>query len=162
MRVLGKYVNPWNKKISIRNKESTNWIIETTVAKERDRIRSITDNIPINNQACERREIRLPPHELLKLKKYIWTIQWMNWDIDFSINNISSWWIQIKPNQPLKLWEIIEISFTLDKNYRFDWKVVWKKWNLYWIQFNVDNNSLQSTIINWKDLANLLSSVEIH
>ena len=159
-KMLGKQVYPWNTKISLRNKESTHWIVKTTVGKERDRVRnSVNWTIWVHPLVCERKEERKSPHEVHKLKKYIWTLYWPNWEIHFDIRNISSWWMQIFSKEPLNVWEEIELTFRLDKKYGFNRKIVWWKWNLYWIQFIVDHNSLDSVKKNFFDLIKLLTSV---
>lgn len=161
-RALCKVVYPPNAEIRINDKESPEWVRITTVWEERERIREqVKWVVWIHPLVCERKDVRIKPYELVSLRKYMWTIHWYNWDIDFTIWNISSWWIQVISEKPLKVWELIELSFTLDKNYRFDWKIVWWKWKIYWVQFLVSNNSLTSIQKNYMNLITLLTSVDL-
>jgi hypothetical protein len=161
-RILWKVVYPEHMKIRIKNKESSHWEIITTVWEERKRVREkVKWTIWIHHLVCQRKDIRIKPYEIVRLKNYIWTVSWAFWNSDFIIWNISGWWIQIISEKQLCIWDLIEISFTLDVNYRLEWKIIWRKWKIYWVQFLIWHDSLSSIQKNYMNLIKLLISVDL-
>lgn len=161
-RAICKVVYPEHVEVNINDKESPDWVRKTTVWEERKRVREQVKWITwIHPLVCQRSDNRIKPYELIRLKNYMWTISWVQWESNFTIWNISSWWIQIISEEPLCVWDLIELSFTLDRNYRFEWKIVWGKWKIYWVQFLVSHNSLDSIKKNFMNLITLLTSVDL-
>lgn len=166
-RSLWKKTLKWDDIIEINDKTCPEWKREATVEDERDRTRNIVDcAIWIVPKACQRKEHRITPenacdNEEKKLRKYTWSLYWPKWETYFSIKNISSWWILIHSKTPLNKDDQVDITFMLNKRYNFPWKIVWSRWNLYWIQFMIDHDSLDSVKQNGYNLIDLLSSVEV-
>lgn len=160
----------WNKFIQTR--EKIGWLCrEVNIPIDRYRTtarRLIIWKKDLDPAICERKNWkRYLPNEVVKQKIYSWTavIEWSNKVIDYTIWDISKNWIQINYiwNQ-LKLWDNLELTFLLWKNYTLKWKVVWNKNNLYWIEFEVPNNndSFSALAKNYSKFVNMIISNTTH
>jgi len=154
-----KIVKAWTDKVRLRDKESPDWYRDLSVTDVRNYVRNqVSWAIKIPEEFCERVVNRFPPDKIITLNKYIWTITSesnLN-DIDFTIWNISDWWIQVITDWHLRQWEKITISFFLDTRYTFEWEVVWKKWNKYWVKFLLSKSSNHRIVKSHANLKNLL------
>jgi len=105
---------------------------------------------------------RYAPNKLAKLNKYFWTATKsgdINW-FDFIIGDISKGWILIRCNHNLKIWDVIELDFLLDKRYSLSWKVKSIRNNAYWIEFTLPekNDKFSALAKNYNKLVSLIIS----
>lgn len=110
--------------------------------------------------------MRYKPSDLVKLNRYNWTgtKEWEINEFDFTMQDISESWIWIKSNQPLNVWDKVNLDIMLDKKYSLSW-IVKRKWvNMYWIQFIKpdENDRFSSLAINYKKLVTMIISKVTH
>jgi len=162
-RVLNIEPLDQDKIIKYRDKTSPTWFSEITVWQIRTSARNgFTAVMERTPEASERKNKRIKPssfNDTIKLKRYIWTIYSCGMDKNFSILDISNWWIKIQTDEDLNVWEKVSLSFILNKQYNFSWEVVYKEWDSYWVKFIINEDIISHK--KWRDdLSSLFNKVE--
>ncbi len=132
----------WKELVEIRDKFSWWSIINVPIQKYREIARwLIMWKKDLDHTICERKNWkRFTPTEVVRQKMYNWTaiIEWSYKEIEYTILDISKNWLQIGYIwKELNIWDKLELTFTLWKNYTLSWRVVWNKNNLYWIEITI-------------------------